>query len=145
MKASIELRTLTESIYRLRIKRSHELVLLKDQFHLTYESLKPINLIKHTFQEVSSSTEIKEGLLNNAIGLTTGYLTKAVLIGSSANPIKRIFGTLLQFAVATLVARNSDSIKSIGNVVLNRIFKTPNDAGQKFPENGNGIVVNIKQ
>lgn len=144
MKKSSESEALTESIHRLQKRQLHELALLKNQFHLTYESLKPVNLIKHTFKEVSSSTEIKDGVLNNVVGLTTGYLTKAVLIGSSANPIKRVLGTLLQFAVATLVARNSDSIRSIGNVVLSKIFKTPN-AGQKFPENGNGIVVNIKQ
>src|SRR5882762_4274554 len=120
MEKSIEQRALTESINRLQTKQSHELALLKDQFHLTYESLKPLNLIKHTFKEVSSSTEIKEGMLNSVIGLTTGYFTKAILIGSSTNPIKKIVGTLLQFAVATLVARNSDSIKSIGNIVLNR-------------------------
>jgi len=143
MKKSIELKALNESINRLQIRRSHELALLKDQFHVTYESLKPINLIKHTFKEVSGSTEIKDGLLSSVIGLTTGYLTKAIIIGSSANPIKKIFGTLLQFAVASLVARNSDSIKSIGGVVLNKIFKTPNDINQKFPENGNGIVINI--
>ena len=125
MKKSSTSQALTESINRLQLKRSQELVLLKDQFHLTYESLKPINLIKHTFKEVSSSTEIKEGMINNAIGLTTGYFTKAILMGSSTNPIKKIVGTLLQFVIATLVAQNSDSIKSIGNVVLNKIFKTP--------------------
>jgi hypothetical protein len=117
MEKSIELRALSESIDRLQIKRSHELALLKDQFHLTYESLKPLNLIKHTFKEVSSSIEIKEGILNNVIGLTTGYITKAILMGSSVNPVKKILGAILQFAVATLVARNSDSIKSIGNGV----------------------------
>jgi len=143
MKKSIELQALTDSINRLQIQRAQELAMLRDQFHLTYESLKPINLIKHTFKEVSSSTEIKEGMLNNVIGLTTGYLTKAILIGSSANPIKRIFGTVLQFAVAAMVARNSDSIRSIGNVVLNKIFKTPNTAGQKSSENVNGVVINI--
>jgi len=123
MKKSREAKTLTESINRLQIQRSHELILLRNQFHLTYESLKPINLIKHTFKEVSSSTEIKEGMLNNVIGLTTGYFTKAILIGSSANPIKKILGTLLQFTVATLVSQNSDSIKSIGKIVLDKLFK----------------------
>jgi len=143
MKKSIELRALTESIYRLQIRRSEELALLRDQFHITYDSLRPINLIKHTLKEVSSSTEIKEGLLNDVIGLATGYLTKAILVGSSANPVKKIFGTLLQFAVATLVTRNSDSIKSVGKVVLNKLFKTRNEEDQNFPEHGNGIVVNI--
>lgn len=139
MKKSRELQALTESINRLQIQRSHELILLRNQFHLTYDSLKPINLIKHTFKEVSSSAEIKDGMLNNVIGLTTGYFTKAILIGSSANPIKKILGTLLQFTVATLVAQNSDSIKSIGRVVLDKLFKKPVDNDLKISNNGNTI------
>ncbi len=141
MKKSRELQALTESINRLQIQRSHELILLRNQFHLTYESLKPINLIKHTFKEASSSTEIKDGMLNNVIGLTTGYFTKAILMGSSANPIKKILGTLLQFTVATLVAQNSDSIKSIGKVVLDKLFKKPDDNDLKLSNNGNTIKI----
>jgi hypothetical protein len=141
MKKSSELQALTKSIHRLQTQRSHELILLRNQFHLTYESLKPINLIKHTFTEVSSSPEIKEGMLNNVIGLTTGYVTKAILIGSSANPIKKILGTLLQFTVATLVAQNSDSIKSIGKVVLDKLFRKPLDNDLKLSNNGNTIKI----
>ncbi len=141
MKKSIASQMLSESINRLQIQRSHELILLRNQFHLTYESLKPINLIKHTFKEVASSTEIKDGMLNNVIGLTTGYFTKAILIGSSANPIKKILGTLLQFTVATLVAQNSDSIKSIGKVVLDKLFKKPVDNDLKLSNNGNTIKI----
>jgi len=141
MKRSSELQALTDSINRLQIKRSREWILLRDQFHDTYESLKPINLIKHTFKEASSSTEIKEGIVSNVIGLTTGYFTKAILIGSSANPIKKILGTLLQFTVATLVAQNSDSIKSIGKVVLDKLFKKPVDSDLKLSNNGNTIKI----
>jgi len=53
MKKSSKAKALEEAINRLQIKRSHELALLRDQFHLTYESLKPHNLLKHTFKEVS--------------------------------------------------------------------------------------------
>jgi len=141
MKKSSKAKALEEAINRLQIKRSHELALLRDQFHLTYESLKPLNLLKHTFKEVSSSTEIKDGMLSNVIGLTTGYFTKAILIGSSANPIKKILGTLLQFTVATLVAQNSDSIKSIGKVVLDKLFKKPDDNDLKLSNNGNTIKI----
>lgn len=116
---------LAETIDLLRIKRDQELILLRDQFHFTYESLKPINLIKHTLKEASASTEVKEGILNGAIGLTTGFLTKAILIGSSTNPIRKVLGTLLQFAVASLVSRNSDGIKSIGKTIISKVFKSP--------------------
>jgi hypothetical protein len=123
------------------MQRSEELILLRNQFHLTYESLKPINLIRHTFEEVSSSNEIKEGMLNNVIGLTTGYFSKAILIGSSANPIKKILGALLQFTVATLVAQNAESIKTVGKVVLDKLLKKPADSDLKISNNGNTINI----
>ena len=141
MKKSNELKALEEAINQLMTQRAQELILLRNQFYLTYESLKPINLIKHTFKEASSSTEIKEGMVSSVIGLTTGYFTKAILIGSSANPIKKILGTLLQFTVATLVAQNSDSIKSIGKVVLDKLFKKPVDNDLKLSNNGNTIKI----
>jgi hypothetical protein len=140
MNRNTQSQALAESISRLQIKQSQELALLKDQFHLTYESLKPINLIKHTFKEAVGAPELKEGMVNNVIGMTTGYFTKAILIGSSVNPIKKILGTLLQFTVATLVAKNSDTIRILGKIVVNKIFKRSSVDGQKFPNNGNGLL-----
>ena len=141
MKKSNKLKSLEEAIKRLKTQQTHELILLRNQFYLTYESLKPINLIKHTFKEASSSSEIKEGVVSNVIGLTTGYFTKAILIGSSASPVKKILGALLQFTVATLVAQNSDSIKSIGKVVIDKLFKKTVDNDLKLSNNGNTIKI----
>jgi hypothetical protein len=142
MKKSNELQALNEAIVLLQIKRSREFILLRDQFHLTYESLKPLNLIKHTFKEAASATEIKEGVVNSAIGLATGYFTKAVVIGSTTNPLKKILGALLQFTVATLVSRNSESIKTIGKIVVDKIYKTTMEVDQKLSDNGNGMISN---
>jgi len=124
MKKSTESNELTEAINLLQAKRALELVALRDQFHVTYESLKPINLIKHTFKDAASATEIKDGMLNNVVGLTTGYLSKAIFIGSSMNPVTKILGTLLQLTVAVLVSKNSDAIKAAGRSILDKVFKT---------------------
>jgi hypothetical protein len=123
MKKRTEACVLDEAINLLRTKRALELVLLRDQFHITFESLKPINLLKHTFREAATSTQIKEDMLNSVIGITTGYLSKAILIGASVNPLKKVLGALLQFTVATLVSKNPDSIKSVGRNILDKIFK----------------------
>jgi len=147
MKKGNELEALHESINRLQIQLTQEWMLLRDQIHLTYESLKPINLIKHTFKEVSSSKEIKTiktGVVNNVMGITTGFLAKAILFGSSANPIKKIIGSLLQFTIASFVTENSSSIKSIGKTVLNKLFKKPTDKDLKISNNGNHVK-NLKK
>ncbi|GHN03081.1 hypothetical protein WSM22_45700 [Cytophagales bacterium WSM2-2] len=134
--------TLNESINQLRIKQAEQLVLLRDQFHLTYESLKPINLLKHTFKE-AASPDIKEGILDNVIGVTTGYLSKGIFVGTSVNPVRKILGTLLQITVSTLIARNSDSIKSTLRQVLDRVFKAPVENNLEHSNNGN-LKINIQ-
>jgi hypothetical protein len=111
MKKSNETDTLNEAIVLLENKQAIELISLKQQFELTYESLKPLNIIKSVFSEITTSSEIKGNLISNAIGMSTGYLTKKVLLGSSHNPIKRLLGTLLQFVVTNVVTKHSDNIK----------------------------------
>ncbi len=114
---------LKESIFVLQQKQNEQLFLLKEQLHLTYESLKPINIIKNTWKEAISSPEIKDGFLNNIIGLTTGIISKKVLWGKSANPLQRILGTLFEFGVAKFTAKHPEAIKSTAEKIYNKIFK----------------------
>jgi hypothetical protein len=122
MKNRNETDSLNELIVLQEQKYDMDLELLKDQFHVAYESLKPINLIKNLFHEVTASPEIKNDMVSNVIGLGTGFLSKKLLINGSHNPAKRVFGTLIQFAVANLVSKHSDNIKTIGGNLLKYFF-----------------------
>ncbi|MGZ9736447.1 hypothetical protein [Flavobacterium sp. GNP002] len=102
---------LKETILLMKMKQADELVQLKDQYHYTIESLKPLNLIKNAFGLMATSPEIKGNILNNIVGMTTGYLTKKVLLGSTHNPIKRILGTMLQFVITNVVTKHSEASK----------------------------------
>ena len=122
---------LKEAIVLLENKRALELELLKDQLHVTYESLKPINQIKSMFHSGITSTESGNSVLDTAIGLTTGYLSKKILIGGSINPVTRVLGVLLQTIVANVAAKHSGTIKEAGGALLDRIFKN----GHQVKEN----------
>ena len=74
MKKPNETDSLNELILLQEQQYDTDLRLLKEQFHIAYESLKPINLIKNIVHEVSTSPEIKNDMLDNIIGLATGYL-----------------------------------------------------------------------
>jgi hypothetical protein len=129
---------LQEEIELLHLRQARQFVLLREQFYVTYESLKPINLIKHTFKEVVGNPGIRQVLLSNAIGLTTGYLTKAIVVGSSVGPVRKLLGTLLQFAVSTLVQK-PESIKSLGKTIADKVFRRAvNDLRPVNNENFNG-------
>ena len=108
MKKINQTEILKETILLMKMKQAEELVQLKDQYHYTIESLKPLNLIKNAFGLMATSPEIKGNILSNIIGISTGYLTKKVLLGSTHNPIKRILGTLLQFVITNVVTKHSD-------------------------------------
>ena len=124
MKTKNETDSLNELIITMEKKRAYQLELLKEQFPVACESLKPLNLIKSAFHEVTNSPEIKGNLLNNAIGLGTGFVSKKIVMGNSHNPIKKVLGTLLQFGVANLVSKHSEDIKLIGGNLLSRIFRS---------------------
>lgn len=104
--------TLHLAIQALKGKQQTELILLKTQFEKTYESLRPFNLIKNTITEVATSPSLKKSILNNAIGLATGYLSKKFLLGSTHNPIKKILGTIVEFGIANFVAKKANDYTS---------------------------------
>ena len=114
---------LNKTIAALQEKKEIEFSLLKEQFQITYESLKPINLIKSTLANVASSPELKNNVFNYVIGLTTGYISKKVILGNTRNPIKILLGSLFQFAIANVVSKHTESLKSTGEIILKRIFR----------------------
>jgi hypothetical protein len=113
---------LKAAILLLEIKQADEKQLLREQLKITTESLKPINLIKHTLIELTTLPEIKESLLNTVIGLVTGYLSKKIVIGSTHNPIKQILGYALQLGVTGVASKNADDIKSVLGGFISKIF-----------------------
>ncbi len=96
-------------IAMLQQAREKSLVDLKSQFDITFESIKPVNLIKNTFQEVLSATDIKSNILKSILGLVVGYASKRILIGSSQSNIKKVAGTILEFVVANFISNKSKS------------------------------------
>jgi len=76
-----------------RIK-GHE---LKEQISLTYESLKPVNLIRNTLKDLFSSQYTTENISGAAMGAVSGFLFKKLFIGASANKFRKLVGNVLQF------------------------------------------------
>ena len=123
---------LNKTIAALQEKKEIEFSLLKEQFQITYESLKPINLIKSTLANVASSPELKNNVLNNVIGLTTGYISKKVILGNTRNPIKILLGSLFQFAIANVVSKHTESLKSTGEIILKKIFRNKDKRDHEY-------------
>ena len=102
--------------------------LLREHFHRTYESLKPLNIIKNTFKEIVSVPNLKTNVVNAAICITTGFVAKKVFTGKSHNPLTKLFGIILEMVVASKATKNADEIKSIGSIILKKIINQHNDS-----------------
>ena len=60
MKKINETQILKETILLMKMKQSEEFLQLKDQYLYTFESLKPLNLIKNAFGQMATSSEFKQ-------------------------------------------------------------------------------------
>jgi hypothetical protein len=121
MEKNTAITDLKETIRALENKKVSEWAALKEEFLITAENLKPINILKKTLKKAVSAPELKDNIINTAIGLTTGFVAKKTLIGKTYNPLKKMLGVVLEMTVANKIAKHADKIKAFGNIVLNRV------------------------
>lgn len=94
---------LEERIAFLKNKQQNELSQLKSQYNITLETLRPINLIKSSFQDIVDSPNMKSNLILSAVGFGTNFISKTFLNETSANPVKRTISKVLKFAITNLI------------------------------------------
>ena len=111
------------AILQLEQKQEEEGRILKEQFKLTYNSLKPANILLGAIKDLSSSTLLKDNILNSSVSLGAGYASKMLFQGIVSSPIKKILGSALMFGVTKLVSNNPDFIKTLEMGFL-KIFGT---------------------
>jgi len=112
--------SLKESIRLLEIRQAEEGKELKKQFRATYESLKPVNLIKSSIRELSNSSEIKNSILETIISVLTGFITKKMFFRSKSNPLMKMFGSVIQYGITNLIAKNAESIRNVFAELIDR-------------------------
>ena len=99
-------RQLQEAIEALKEKDARQKEALIEQWHLTTNSFKPVNIIKNAFSKISG-TKLADNVLDAAVGVGAGILSKKILVGNSGNLFKKIIGNVLEVGVANLVANNN--------------------------------------
>jgi hypothetical protein len=123
------------AILQLEIKQAEEGKVLKEQFLVTYESIKPINLIRSIFTEAAESKDLQDNLVNTTIGLSAGYLSKVLFQGISGSPIKKFLGTALMFGIKNLVAQNPEAVKTWGRIFFKIVKNLLREKKEKIPAN----------
>lgn len=109
-------------ILELEVQQKENLLLFKEDLQEIAGNLTTLNLIKNVISgnEISSEN-IGQNILNDAIGISSGYISKRLMFGSSSNPVKKVMGSMFQFIVAKFVSNQSERIEAIGEVLMRKI------------------------
>ncbi len=73
---------------------------LGEHFTLTYESLKPINILKSTLAEAKMLPESKAEIIMAGIRFTTKQIVKRITANKIAKPLASVGGLVLEMVVA---------------------------------------------
>lgn len=118
---------LKDAIGQLEEKQTASKQLFKTQLQLTVESLRPINLLRSTINEAFSSPDFINSVLGAAVGQTAGYVSKKVVVGRTRNPIRKLFGSILQTGIAALLTTYGDTIKETAIIIFKSFFNKKAD------------------
>ena len=112
-----------DAIKLLTLKKAEDEQLLKELFYMSYENVKPINMIKNLFKEPIASQNIKDSLLTTSVGLGAGYLSKLLFQGAVRVPFKNFIGNALMMGVENLIAKNPGIVSTLSSLFLNAFSK----------------------
>ncbi|MFM2049230.1 MAG: hypothetical protein RI955_1778 [Bacteroidota bacterium] len=112
---------LKAAIQQLEYQQTKEWNELKEEALASYENLQPLNVLKNSLQKAAALPNLKSDLINASMGLAAGYLSKSLLVGDSTSPIKKAVGALLQFGIANVVSKNSETIKLVVENLINKM------------------------
>ncbi len=105
--------------------------LLKEQLSISYESLKPLNLLSSALKDISSTPDLRDNVLGSAVGLASGYLTKKIFIGSSGGILRQLLGSFLQLGITNLVAKHPEAIKTFGQYIIEHFLSKKEPKSKK--------------
>lgn len=115
--------SLHASILELEQKKLQQEAALKVQYHITGESLKPVNLLKEGIGKLTHMPDTGGGLLKTAVGIGVAVLSKKLFIGKSSNIVKKLVGGIFELAVVNTTIGNADKVKAYGISLYRNLFK----------------------
>jgi hypothetical protein len=115
---------LKNEIQRLETEQVLKGRMLKEELYITIEKLKPVNILKRSIEDMALSPFLIENIIGNAVGLVSGFLSKKIVIGTSANIFRKLIGSLVQISVTNSVKNHPETIKSVGQFIVQFFKKT---------------------
>jgi len=123
MQKITSVKELQAAIISLEKRQSEEGRLLKEQFSITYESLKPFNVLRKAIIDIFKPIELKQGILDTSVGILSGYLSRALVVRNSKNPFLRLAGMFIQYGVTNVITKNSDTIMKVASAFIEKLMR----------------------
>jgi hypothetical protein len=121
MKKITQIASLEGQIETLKIERTLTLKDLKDHIAFGAEQLRPINILKSTYENLVSDTKLPNNIIGKALGFGAGILAKRAFSTYKKGLVGTVGGLVLQYFVTKKVANNSDSLKNLALDLFNKI------------------------
>ena len=100
---------LDELISITKTQQAQQLLELKQQFEKTYDSFKPVNILKSNWMELKNTPHLKEQLLPTILGISGGFITNKLVSITTKNPILKILGSALQYFVSNYITKHTEN------------------------------------
>ena len=114
---------LNMKISLLEQKRAAEFKDLKQQLHMTGQSLKPSSILKGVVNDITGSSQFRSVLIKAALGLALGFIAKKLVTNQNHNKTHRAVGNALQYGISFLAAERGNLLKSAGMYAANHVIQ----------------------
>ena len=121
---------LQAAIKKPELQKELQKDLLVKHFNATYQSLKPFNILKNSLSKVIHSPVAVDNIINTSLSLGVGLISKKLLLGKSSGILKKLLGTAMEFGIAGMISKQSNSLKLGGLNLLSKLFKSKKSAAQ---------------
>jgi len=92
-------------ILELEKLQAQQMIELKASGANIVNSLSPSNILKSALKDVAQTPDLRNTVINTAIGIGAGLLGKKLYVGGSKNIFKKISGSAMQFLIANFVRK----------------------------------------
>ena len=120
--------SLRTAILLLEQRQIEEEKLIREQFSVTYASLKPVNILRKVFKDMTAPSHLRDDVVQTITALVTGYISRKMVVRSSRNPILRLGGMFVQYTVTKFVTKNAETIENLGVYYIKKLFGNYGDS-----------------
>ncbi len=102
---------LAERIQGLKELEKQQMAELKQLAGNIVDSVSPAGIIKSTLKDIAVSPDLRNNVINAAIGLGAGFVGKKIYVGNSKNLFRKITGSAVQFIIANFIRKKIPEIQ----------------------------------